>query len=171
MTAFNLAPDNSDDLEFSVEKFDFNSYQINSAKYGIKGLLRVGVVPFRIVMMKKKVNDKPQFYMQSLNVISFVNQGKFGKPDEVPFDLGEADNADTFELEESRDYEAINEPANTYFIIGTSPMYRIRSKSTIVKVEVIKGHYDYYGNPVFSVQVNTGISYSYMAKITEKAKS
>lgn len=170
MPLFISSPEDSTDLEFGVEKFDYNLYEINSMKSGVKGILRIAVVPTNIYLLKEKVNNKPQFYMQSANLISFVNQGEYGKSDNTAVDFSHIEKYDTFELEEGIDYEPLNEPGNTYFIIGRSPMYRIRVKSTVVKIELIKGHYDFKGNPIFSVEVNPGISYSYMAKITEKTK-
>ncbi|MDA8054183.1 MAG: hypothetical protein M0Z77_00855 [Thermoplasmatales archaeon] len=170
MPPFALSPGNSADLEFSVEKFDYNLYGINSTKSDVKGILRIAVVPTNIYLLKEKVNNKPQFYMQSANLISFVNQGIYGRPDSSLVDFAHIEKYDSFELEEGKDYESLNEPGNTYFIIGTTPMYRIRVKSTVVKIELIKGHYDFRGNPIFSVEVNPGISYSYMAKITERVQ-
>ncbi len=86
MIPFVPTPENTEDLDFRVLKFDYNQYQIfvdeNPVK--IKGILRVATVPYRILKVKQKTNEKPQFIMQSINVLSFLNQGQYGKPNSNP---------------------------------------------------------------------------------------
>ncbi len=151
-------------MEFKVERFDFNINEDQSVDTSIKGILRVGVVPLRITGLKEDVNGKPQFFLQSFNVLSFINKGKFGKPNDSPVGPEALDEAEKIELEEGRDYTVLSETPNVYLIINTRPYYKIRAKSTITKVESLKGRYDYFGNPMLAVQVNTGISYSYSSQ-------
>jgi hypothetical protein len=162
--SFKPTPDNSIDLEFRVERFDFNVYEIQNLDTGIKGILRVGVIPLRITKLREDVNGKPQFYFQSFNVISFINKAMYGKPDESPINPQELEDLEKMELEEGIDYSVLTEAPNLYVIINTKPYYKIRAKSTLTKVEVIKDRFDYFGNPMFSVQINTGISYSYTSR-------
>jgi len=161
---FTPTPDNSIDLEFKVERFDFNIYEVQSADNSIKGILRVGVVPLRITRLKEDINGKPQFFLQPFDVLSFINKGKFGKPDNSIIDPNALDESEKSELEEGRDYTVLSETPNIYLIINTRPYYKIRAKSTLTKVELLRGRYDYFGNPMLAVQVNTGISYSYSSQ-------
>jgi len=170
MPSFALSPENSTDIEFDVERFNYNLYQINSLKFKVKGILRIAVVPTNIYLLKEKMNGKPQFIVQSVNISSFVNQGESGPPDGSPIDFAHMEKYESIELEEGKDYEVLNEPGNIYHTINTTPLYRIRVKSTLIKVELLKGHYDPRGNPIFLVEVSPGISYSYMAKITERVE-
>ena len=170
MPSYVLSPENSTDVEFDVERFNYNLYQINSLKYKVKGILRIAVVPTNIYLLKEKMNGKPQFVVQSVNISSFVNQGESGPPDGSPIDFAHMEKYESIELEEGKDYEVLNEPGNIYHTINTTPLYRIRVKSTLIKVELLKGHYDPRGNPIFLVEVSPGISYSYMAKITERVE-
>ncbi|MDA8143081.1 MAG: hypothetical protein M0T81_03775 [Thermoplasmatales archaeon] len=41
-------PNNTEDLEFRVQKFEYNQYQLFEESIAVKGILRVGTVPFRI---------------------------------------------------------------------------------------------------------------------------
>ena len=100
------------------------------------------------------------FFLQSFNIISFINKGEFGKPNVNLIDANVVDEREKIEFEEGRDYTVLSETPNVYLIINSKPHYKIRAKSTVTKVEFLKDTYDYFGNPVFAVQVNTGISYS-----------
>lgn len=153
------SPDNSDDLEFRVEKFEYCSYQISNDSLDIRGILRVVVVPFRLVKMKKEEGEKPQFMMQSVNVISFVNKGRYGTPDPNPINLDEIGSQEKTDITD--EFETLSDPYIVLTIINTTPHYRIRIKTSIMKVEVVKGKCDYYGNPMFLVEVQPTISYSY----------
>jgi hypothetical protein len=158
--------ENSIDLEFSVEKCNFNIYEINSTLNDICGILRVIAVPYRIVKLKKDINNKPGFIMQSYNVLNFINKGKYGKPDNNFIDANNINENEKIELNQDEDYTILSEPMNIYFIIDSDKHYKIRTKSTLTKVEMISNKFDYYGNPIFMATVNTGISYSYAAPKT-----
>lgn len=64
-------PENSIDLEFRVERFDFNIYEVQSAVSSIKGILRVGVIPLRITKLKEDSNGKPQFFFTVIQYYIF----------------------------------------------------------------------------------------------------
>ena len=159
-----LTHDNSIDLEFTVEKFDFNIYEISSSLNSIYGILRVAAVPYRIVKLKEEIESQPRFVMQSYNIVNFVNKGKAGEPNNNPIDINKLKETEKIELNQDEDYTILSEPMNIYYIIGSDQNYKIRAKSTLTKVEVISSKFGCYGNPIFMVNVNTGISYSYAAQ-------
>lgn len=159
-----LTHDNSVDPEFTVEKFDFNNYEINSSLNDIYGILRVAAVPYSIVKLKGEIESKPRFVMQSYNIVNFVNKGKAGEPNSKPIEINRIKETEKIELNQDEDYTILSEPMNIHYIIDSDQNYKIRAKSTLTKVEVISNNFDYYGNPIFMVNVNTGISYSYAAQ-------
>ncbi len=52
------------------------------------------------------------------------------------------------------------EPYNYYITVNTEPYFAIRTKTTIIKAEVLIGRFDDYGNPMFLLELNTAISYA-----------
>ncbi|MGC8726381.1 MAG: hypothetical protein ACP5RS_07420, partial [Thermoplasmata archaeon] len=83
-----LTYQNSEDLEFIVDKFDYNQYSIEDHDEDIKGILRIATVPFRIIKQKNPPTSKQPYAMQAVNVISFVNKGgKYGVPNSDPITL------------------------------------------------------------------------------------
>lgn len=155
----NLTPDNTEDLEFRVRKFEYNQYQLIEETIPIKGILRVGTVPFRILRVKETADGKPQFFMQSVNVISFVNKGEPGKPNPIPLTPEELEGIEKLDITDNLD--VLTEPYNTYITVNTKPYFAIRAKSSVIKAELFLNQYDYYGNPIFNVEVNTAISYAF----------
>ena len=155
----NLSPDNTEDLEFRVEKFDYNQYQVVDEELDIKGILRIAIVPFRLMKAKVDIANKPQFFMQFMNVVSFVNKGKHKNPNLEPLTSEEMESIEKTEVIDKLD--VLNEPYNIYITINTKPYFSIRTKSNIIKADIAMGQYDYYGNPMFFVEVNTAISYAF----------
>ena len=155
----NLTPDNTEDLEFRVQKFEYNQYQILEETNAVKGILRVGAVPFRILKVKETKDGKPQFFMQSVNVVSFVNKGEYGQQNPAPLTPEELESIEKVDITEHLD--VLTEPYNTYITVNTKPYFAIRAKSSVIKVEVFPSRFDYYGNPIFNVEVNTAISYAF----------
>lgn len=156
-----LSPDNTDDLEFRIEKFDYYSYWIRDESIPVNGILRIAVIPFKILKLKTPANEKPQFFMQSANIISFINKGKPGIPNDKQISPEDLESLEKREVTDMLDVHS--EPYNIYTIINSKPHYRIRAKSTVTKVEIVMGLDDYFGNPTFVVDVGTSISYSYLA--------
>ncbi len=160
----NFTHDNTEDLLFRVDRFDYNQYDIFNENLNLIGTLRIAVVPFRI--LKLKSSSEIKFFMQSVNVISYMNRGEYSKPDNRPLTMNELNSLPKIDITDLLD--PINEPFNIFITMGTEKIYSIRSKSTIVKAELLKGRYDYYGNPMFTVEVNTGISYAYADGIAKR---
>ncbi len=154
-----FTPENTEDLEFRVERFEYNQYQLMDEELDIKGILRIATVPFRIMKAKANPADKPQFFMQSVNVVSFVNKGKYGPPTPEQVMSDELKGREKIEVTDKLD--VLTEPYNIYITINTHPYFAIRAKSNIIKADLLKEQFDYYGNPMFSVEVNTAISYAY----------
>jgi hypothetical protein len=156
-----FSPDNTEDLEFRIDKFDYYSYLIKDEGIPINGILRIAVVPFKILKLKTTKNDKPQFLMQSANVISFINKGKPGIPNYKEISPEELESLEKIDVTDMLDVHS--EPYNVYIVINSRPHYRIRAKSTVTKVEIVMGFNDYFGNPTFAVDIGTSISYSYIS--------
>jgi hypothetical protein len=154
-----LTPDNTEELEFRVQKFDFNEYQIMDEELDVKGILRIASVPYKLLKAKINVGNKPQFFMQFANVVSFVNKGKYGASNPEPLTSEEMESIEKIEVTDRLD--TLIEPYNIYITINTKPYFAIRAKSNLIKAEIIKGRYDVYGNPMFLVEVNPAISYAY----------
>ena len=159
MIGGNLGPDYTEDLEFRVQKFDYNQYSLIDDTNRIRGILRVATVPFRILRAKKTADGKPQFFMQSVNVISFVNKGEPGEPNPVSLTAAEMEDIDKLDITDNLD--VLSEPYNIYITVNTKRYFAIRAKSSIIKAELLVGRYDYYGNPMFNLEVNTAISYAF----------
>lgn len=159
MIVGNLSPDDTEDLEFRVQKFEYNQYSLIDDINQIKGILRVATVPYRILKVKGTSDGKPQFFMQSVNVISFVNKGKPGKPNPDQLTTTEIEGIEKRDITDNLD--VLTEPYNIYITVNTRPYFAIRAKSSIIKAELLLGRYDYYGSPMFNVEVNTAISYAF----------
>jgi hypothetical protein len=153
----NLTPDNTEDLEFRVQKFEYNQYQL--LKEAVKGILRVATVPFRILKIKETADGKPRFIMQSVNVISFVNKGEYGEPNPIPLTSEELKSIEKLDITDYLD--VLTEPYNIYITVNRKPYFAIRAKSSVIKAELFRSRFDYYGNPIFNVEVNTAISYAF----------
>jgi len=97
--------------------------------------------------------------MQSVNVISFVNKGKYGIPNPAPLSLKKLESIEGIDLTEQLD--VLTEPYNIYITVNTKPYFAIRAKSSVIKAELFPNNFDYYGNPIFQVEVNTAISYAF----------
>jgi hypothetical protein len=159
MTQDNLTPDNTEDLEFRVQKFEYNQYQLLIDANDIKGILRVVTVPTRILKFKETADGKPRFFMYSVNALSFVNTGEYGEPNPTPLTSEELESNEKLDITDYLD--VLIEPYNIYITVNTKPHFAIRAKSTVIKAELLPNRFDYYGNPVFNVQVNTAISYAF----------
>ena len=159
MIVGDLSPDNAEDLEFRVQKFEYNQYSLIDDINQIKGILRVATVPYRILRVKKTADGKPQFFMQSVNVISFVNKGEPMEPNPVSQKTTEIEDLDKLDITDNLD--VLTEPYNIYITVNTERYFAIRAKSSIIKAELLLGRYDYYGSPMFNVEVNTAISYAF----------
>lgn len=155
----NLTPDNTEDLEFRIQKFEYNQYQILEEVIAVKGILRVATVPFRILKVKETAERKPEFFMQSVNVVSFVNKGEYGEPNTTTLTSEEIESSEKLDITDYLD--VLTEPYNIYITVNAKPYFAIRAKSSVIKAEVFTGRFDYYGNPVFNVEVNTAISYAF----------
>lgn len=164
MTQGNYTHDNTEDLEFRVQKFDYNQYQIMDEELDLKGILRIASVPFRLMKAKISVTNKPQFFMQFMDVVSFVNKGKYGTPNPEPLTPEEMESVEKIEVTDKLD--VLTEPYNIYITINSKPYFAIRAKSNLIKAEVMGGRYDYYGNPMFLIEVNPAISYAYAKDLT-----
>ncbi len=159
MIQSSFTPENTDDLEFRVEKFGYNQYQIYDETNSVKGILRIATIPYRILKAKKTANGKPQFFMQSVSVVSFVNKGEYGKPNPSPLTPDEQETPESVDVTDKLD--VLTEPYNIYITINTKPYYAIREKSSIIKAEIFLHRFDYYGNPMFNIEVNSAISYAF----------
>lgn len=110
MLRTNITPDNTEDLEFIVQKFQYNQYEINQEN--LKGILRLATVPVKILKVKGTSNEKPQFLMQSMNVWSFVNKGECGKPGKDQFSPEERQNIEKIDITDS--LSVLTGPYNIY---------------------------------------------------------
>jgi hypothetical protein len=159
LTIGGLSPDNTEDLEFRVQKFEYNQYSLIDDIHQIKGILRVATVPYRILSVKKTADGKPRFLMQSVYVISFVNKGEPREPSPVSQITTEIEDINKLDITDNLD--VLTEPYNIYITVNTKRYFAIRAKSSIIKAELLVGRYDYYGNPMFNLEVNTAISYAF----------
>ncbi len=154
MAQSNITPENAEDLEFRISKFDYNQYQIDIDV--AKGILRVAPIPLKIFKIKETFNNEPKFIMQSVNITSFVNKGGHGIPNNITQE--DIENSHGIEITDSLD--VIYEPYNIYMTTNIKPAFSIRAKSTVIKAEIFHDRLDYYGNPFFKIQISTAISYA-----------
>ena len=154
MAQSNITPENTEDLEFRILKFDYNQYQIDISV--ARGILRIATLPLKIFKIKETVNNDPKFIMQSVNTVSFVNKGEHGVPNNNP--IAQEENSQSIEITDNLD--VLYEPYNIYITTNIKPVFSIRAKSTVIKAEIFPSLLDHYGNPLFKIQINTAISYA-----------
>lgn len=100
----------------------------------------------------------PRFLMTSINIVSFVNKGKYRKPGKDQLSPEELQSIEKIDITDSID--VLTESYNIYITINKRPHFAIRAKSTIIKAELLKDRYNSYGDPIFNITINTAISYA-----------
>jgi len=60
MMPTSITPDNTEDVEFIVQKFEYNKYEVEQEN--LKGILRIATVPVKIFKIKGTPDEKPPIF-------------------------------------------------------------------------------------------------------------
>lgn len=149
-------PEETVSVPFKVKKFDYNRYYI---KYdGIKGILNLASIVVDVVEPPpnfKITNPTNETIVgiQLISVVSFTNQGTKIKPTRPPTqeDVLKGDSIDiTGYIIDEEKQEHWNE-----YVLARSPSEILKTKTTLVRLSLVKDKDDGAGNPLFNVNHNT----------------
>ena len=147
-------PEKTISVPFIVKRFDFNRYNIRFE--GIRGILNIANV------VSDVVKPPPGFFQDPLSdsvgirlttILSFTNQGsKVKLSTQSQFQDISIDN--TIDITHYIQDEERQEPWNEYALAG-SPSKILKTKTTLMKLLLLKDRSDESGNPVFNATHNT----------------
>jgi len=146
-------------LPFRIKKFDYNRYYIDHST--IKGILNlgnvvnaVGKVPDSMIPPNQVPPEGIAIGVGYQAIVSFTNQGTKHDPSpELPTPQ-EITKAEKSELTNYIINENSFEPWNEYVLVGNPPKL-MKTKTILMKVEWVVGHYNNLGDPYLWVNHNT----------------
>ncbi len=145
--------------EFQILKVSWSLYDIDHED--VKGLLRVVGFPVNIlevpVELLPNVSNQKLFALQIQNLVSFVSKGKKGVSDPNPIIVEQIEEEQKIDITSS--IMPVDEPFSEYLI---APMRNtlLRTRTTVTKVELVKGRTNSFGDPLLLIQSNTAHSVS-----------
>lgn len=155
-----LEPTKFIDRYFVIKKIDWSVYEV--AHPSVKGTLRVLGVPTNILEIPLSMlppgTASPVVAVNTQGIVAFINEGKkqtSGKPiSPAEFSLAPKEDITSF-------VTARDEPFNEYVVQrpGQATVL-VRTKTVLLKAEVLKDMYSIFGDPMIWVNHNTSHSVS-----------
>jgi hypothetical protein len=147
------------DRPFRILKVEWSTYDIDHAD--VRGTLRLAGIPSHIYEVPEEHLPLgtlgPVFTLAIQGVVGFVNQGKKGASDPRPITQ---DEYPKLRKEDITSYaHARDEPLNEFMIEGSPPLL-VRTKTVLLKVELVRGRYDAFGDPQIIITHDTSHSVS-----------
>jgi len=153
-----LEPSKFTDLNFVIKKIAWSIYEVNHPI--VKGTLRLLAVPTNILEIPQQFlpldAKTPILAMNTQGIVGFINEGKkgpIGKPmSPQEFDLAPREDITSYVV--TRD-----EPFNEYVAARRekAPIL-VRTKTILLKAQILKDKYNVFGDPVIWVDHNTSHS-------------
>lgn len=142
------------DRPFRVLKVEWSVYDIEHPD--VRGTIRLVGIPSNIFEVPRKLLPTgklgPIFRLAIHGIVGFANQGKKGEIDPRPITPGEYLK---LRREDITSYaHARDEPLNEFLVEG-NPALLFRTKTVLMKVELVKARYDAFGDPQVIVTHNT----------------
>lgn len=143
---------------FIPRKVEFSSYEIDYKD--IKGqLLLLGILTSVLEVPKNQIphnvpvpSDMPIYVIASQNIVTFVNEGKKYPPGPIltpeQIDKKSKDDITSIVVDSAR------EPFNEYLVSGNPPI-SLKTRTTLVKVELVLDTINVQGDPMLWVTQNT----------------
>jgi len=158
MSVTPLEPTKFIDLYFVIKKISWSIYEVNHPD--VKGSLRLLAIPTNIFEVPQEMlpsDAKPPILaVNTQGIVAFTNEGKkgpSGKPIS-PEEFRVAPKDDITSYVTPRD-----EPFNEYVVQRTGkPSLLVRTKTILIKAEVLKDTNNPFGDPVIWVSHNTAHS-------------
>lgn len=148
--------------EFRILNIAWNVYDIDGPE--VKGTLRVLGFPIYVLEVPTEYkppgkSDKPTFALQVQNLVTFINLGEKGIPNNQPLNVQDLSEDEKIDIT-SNALTGI-EPFSEFLVpMGRGKNVLLRLKTSLMKVEVIKDRTNYLGDPILIVQSTTSQSTS-----------
>jgi hypothetical protein len=148
------------DLYFVIKKISWSVYEVNHPT--VKGTLRLIGLPTNIFEIPAEMLPPgaplPVISLTAQGIVAFINEGKkqpSGKP-LSPVEFNVAAKEDITSYVTPRD-----EPFNEFVVqrLGKAPIL-VRTKTVLLKAEVLKDRYNVFGDPMLWINHNTSHSIS-----------
>lgn len=147
------------DRPFRILKIEWSIYDIDHPD--VKGTIRLVGIPSNIYEVPGKDLPAgtlgPVFTLVIQGIVGFANQGRKGPSDPraiTPDEYPKLPKEDVTSYAHARD-----EPLNQ-FLVGGSPPLLVRTKTVLMKAELVKDRYDAFGDPQVIVTHHTSHSVS-----------
>ena len=142
------------DRSFRILKIEWSIYDIQHPK--VRGTVRLVGIPTNIYEVPRNLLPAgtlgPVFNLATQGIVGFANQGKKGASD--PREITH-DEYRKLPKEDITSYtHARDEPLNEFLVTG-NPAFLVRTKTVLIKAELVKDRYDAFGDPQVIVAHNT----------------
>jgi len=142
------------DRSFRILKIEWSIYDIQHPN--IRGTVRLVGIPINIYEVPRNLLPAgtlgPVFNLAIQGIVGFSNQGKKGASD--PREITR-DEYPKLPKEDITSYtHARDEPLNEFLVAG-DPAFLVRTKTVLIKAELVKDRYDAFGDPQVIVTHNT----------------
>jgi len=147
------------DRPFRILKVEWSIYDIDHPD--VKGTIRLVGIPSNIYEVPAKLLPLgtlgPVFTLVTQGIVGFANQGRKGPSDPRPITLAQYRK---LPKEDITSYAHVrDEPFNEFLLTG-SPQWLVRTKTVLIKAELVRNRYDAFGDPQVLVTHNTSHSVS-----------
>ena len=147
------------DLDFTIQKVQWSTYDISHP--AVKGTLRLLAIPIKILELPTELAPPncaspflgPLFH----HMVAFKNVGKKGTPDPRPATFQEYAKSPKEDI--TNFTKPLDEPYNE-FAVTRDPPYLIRTRTILMKIELLKDRWNQFGDPVLWPQHQTSQSVS-----------
>jgi hypothetical protein len=140
-------------------KVEWSVYDIDHPD--VKGTIRLVGIPSNIYEVPRKLLPAgrlgPVFTLAIQGIVGFANQGKKGASD--PRTITSDDYPKLPKEDITSRVHARDEPLNEFLVEGSPPLL-VRTKTVLIKAELVKDRYDAFGDPQVLVAHNTSHSVS-----------
>jgi len=142
------------DRPFRILKVEWSVYDLDHSE--VKGTIRLVGIPSNIYEVPRKDLPAgtlgPVFNLAIHGVVGFTNEGRKGASDSRPMTPDEYRKLAKEDI--TAHAHARVEPLNEFLVAG-SPPFLVRTKTILMKAELVKGRYDAFGDPQIVVTHNT----------------
>ena len=147
------------DRPFRILKVEWSIYDIDHPD--VKGTIRLVGIPSNIYQVPGNLLPDgalgPVFTLVTQGIVGFANLGKKGPNDSRPITY---DEYPKLPKEDITSYaHARDVPLNEFLVEGSPPLL-VRTKTVLMKAELVKDRYDAFGDPQVLVTHNTSHSVS-----------
>lgn len=142
------------DRSFRILKIEWSIYDIQHPN--IRGTVRLVGIPTNIYEVPRNLLPAgtlgPVFNLAIQGIVGFSNQGKKGTSD--PREITREEYPKLPKEDITSYTHARDEPLNEFLVPG-NPAFLVRTKTALIKAELVKDRYDAFGDPQVIVAHNT----------------